>query len=207
MAELGLEPGPAPRADPRRAARAGHRRPGAQRPADAAAPRPGACSTEDSMIELLLQAERALSSRAARRGRDALSPGRRRRPAQLDRGRRAGPGRAGARRRGRARSSSRDGRWRSTRRTRRRGRLVARLEEVARVPGRAGRRPMPPPVAGAGDRAEPPSSRAARADAPPAAADRRSCPTPPTAEAPSQLARPTRSVATASAPARLPSRP
>ena len=39
--------GTAARAHPRRAARARHRGPGGQRPTDAAAPRPGACSTED----------------------------------------------------------------------------------------------------------------------------------------------------------------
>ena len=90
--------------------------PGAQRPPDAAAARPGDAGRRP-VIELLLQAEGALSLGLLDRAEIALPAGRDRRPAQLDRRRRAGPGRAGARRRARARSPWRGGRWRSTRRT------------------------------------------------------------------------------------------
>ena len=60
IAELGPRRRARARPDPRRAARAGHRRPGPQRPADAAAARPGHADG-GPMIELLLQAESALS--------------------------------------------------------------------------------------------------------------------------------------------------
>ena len=77
-------PGTIARPRARRAARTRHRRPGAQRPRHAAAARTGhacghAATPRSAMIELLLQAERALSVGLRRPGRAPVPPGRRRR--------------------------------------------------------------------------------------------------------------------------------
>ena len=84
----------------------------------------------EPMIEILLQAERALDRGARGPGGAPLPAGRRRRSAQLDRGGGAGPRGARAGRRARRPGGRRSARWRSTPRTWRPSGWPERLEEV-----------------------------------------------------------------------------
>ena len=86
MAELGHRAGAAPRAHPRRAAGAGRRGPGAQRPPDACCCSRSSMLADEPMIELLLQAERALDDGPGRRA-PRRSTGRSRTPIRATRSR------------------------------------------------------------------------------------------------------------------------